>query len=320
MKVIIQIPAYNEEKTLKVSIDALPKTLPGIDSIDVLVINDGSSDNTAEVAKACGVTHVVSHSINRGLAKTFMTGIKHSLSLGADIIVNTDADNQYNAEDIPKLLQPIIDNEADMVIGERPINSTAHFSVVKKCLQRVGSLVVRLFSHTTVQDAPSGFRAIRRSAAMQLNVFNTYTYTIETLIQAGRMGIKTISVPVRTNRDLRPSRLVKSIKGYVQQSAVTMIRAMNTYRPMTVFMTAAVFPFVAGSILVCRWLIFFMGDHPATHLPSLILGVALVGISIQLVIFGFMADIISVNRKLLEDIQLHLRHRHWKNNERSDLK
>ena len=306
-KVIIQIPSYNEEKSLPITLGDLPRTLPGIDIVEWLVIDDGSRDDTVAVAKAHGADHVVSHTQNLGLAKTFMTGIQTCLSLGADIIVNTDADNQYCAADIEKLVTPILAGRADIVVGERPILDIAHFSFTKKCLQKLGSWMVRVLSTTDIQDAPSGFRAYRRDAAMKLNVFNSYTYTLETIIQAGRTGIVTLSVPIRTNGDLRPSRLVKSIPSYVKQSILTMIRVLTIYKPLTVFLWMAVLFSICGGSLLFRWLLLFSGDKPATHLPSLIVGIGCIILGIQLAIFGLMADIISVNRKLLEDIQVRIR-------------
>ena len=304
MKVIIQIPAYNEEKTLGITLKALPRHIPGVDKVEWLVISDGSKDNTIETAIAHGVDHIVDLAHNRGLARAFMVGIEKCLTEGADIIVNTDADNQYNAEDIPKLITPILRKEADIVVGERPIFATQHFSLSKKLLQKLGSFITRIVSKTRIPDAPSGFRAINRHAAMRLNVFNDYTYTIETIIQAGWQGIKITSVPIRTNEDLRPSRLVKSISKYTRQTAFTMIRSLNTYRPLGFFLGAGAIPLFAGMLLCIRWVVFFMGDKPGSHLPSLIAAAILILLGIQMFIFGFIADLISVNRKLLEDIQL----------------
>lgn len=211
MKLIIQIPCYNEAATLRTTLDALPRSIPGIDTVEILIIDDGSSDDTVKVARECGVDHVVSHMRNKGLAAAFVTGLTSSLGLGADIIVNTDADNQYKASDIPRLIGPILRREAEIVIGARPIGDIEHFSPVKKALQRLGSAVVRWVSDTDVTDAPSGFRALSRHAAMQINVFSQYTYTLETIIQAGAKNIPVVSVPIGTNADLRPSRLVKSV-------------------------------------------------------------------------------------------------------------
>ena len=234
-KLIIQIPCYNEEETLGVTLDDLPRRVPGIQRVEWLVIDDGSADRTAEVARRHGVHHVVRLPVNQGLARAFMAGIRHSLAAGADIIVNTDADNQYCAADIPKLIQPILEGRASIVIGARAIAQIDHFSRRKKLLQRLGSWVVRVASGTDVPDAPSGFRAFSREAALLLNVFNTHTYTLETIIQAGRRGIPIVSVPIRTNPDLRPSRLIRSLPSYVLRSAVTILRSFATYKPLRFF-------------------------------------------------------------------------------------
>ncbi|MEM8828470.1 MAG: glycosyltransferase family 2 protein [Cyanobacteria bacterium P01_G01_bin.19] len=311
MKLIIQIPCYNEEATLGLTLSELPRQLPGIDEIEWLIINDGSRDRTVEVAKANGVDRIVNFRRNQGLAKGFMAGLEASLAAGADIIVNTDADNQYCAADIPKLIAPILEGRAEIVIGARPIQEIKHFSPVKKFLQRLGSLVVRLASNTRIPDAPSGFRAISRKAALQLNVFNEYTYTLETIIQAGQRGLSITSVPIRTNGYLRPSRLVKSIPTYVKHSILTILRVFMTYRPLQFFTLLGSVPFSLGFLLCCRWLFLFwgiIGDDPAKpRVPSLVLAAILILIGVQFLIFGLVADLMSVNRQLLEDIQLKLR-------------
>ncbi|WP_272700599.1 glycosyltransferase family 2 protein [Desulfovibrio sp. Fe33] len=235
MKLIIQIPCYNEEQTLGVALAELPRSVPGFTEVEWLVIDDGSRDNTVAEAKKHGVDHVVRHPNNKGLAAAFRTGLDACLALGADVIVNTDADNQYNAGNIPDLVAPILEGTADMVIGERPIASIDHFSPLKKMLQRLGSWVVRMASHTDIPDAPSGFRAISRVAAQQLMVFNNYTYTLETIIQAGQKGMSVTSVPVQVNDDLRPSRLVKDIPSYIRQSIFTIIRIFVVYKPFRFF-------------------------------------------------------------------------------------
>lgn len=306
-KLVIQIPCYNEAKTLGITLAELPRQLPGINTVEWLVIDDGSQDETIAVARACGVDHIVRHPDNQGLAKAFMTGIEASLQLGADIIVNTDADNQYSAADIPTLIAPIVAGEAEIVIGARPIAQTQHFSPLKKLLQLFGSWVVRLASNTNVADAPSGFRAFSRNAAMQLNVFNEYTYTLETIIQAGQKNITIASVPIRTNGDLRPSRLVKSIPVYVQRSIFTILRIFLTYRPLRVFSLLGSIPFICGVGLGTRWLYFLWIGTERTRIPSLILTAILLLIGVQLWILGLVAELLSVNRKLLEDIQLRLR-------------
>ena len=311
MKLIIQIPCYNEEATLGLTLSQLPRQLPGIDKIEWLIVNDGSRDRTVEVAQANGVDRIVNLRRNQGLAKAFMAGIEASLEAGADIIVNTDADNQYCAADIPNLIAPILEGRAQIVIGTRPIQEIAHFSPIKKLLQRLGSLVVRLASNTRVPDAPSGFRAIGREAALRLNVFNEYTYTLETIIQAGQRGLIVTSVPIRTNGYLRPSRLVKSIWAYVQHSVLTILRVFMTYRPLQFFTLLGSIPFSIGFLLCCRWLFLFwgiIGDDPAkSRVPSLVLAAILILIGVQFWIFGLVADLMSVNRQLLEDIQLRLR-------------
>lgn len=306
MKLIIQLPCYNEADTLPVALKALPRKVAGFDQVEWLIINDGSRDETVAVAEANGVDHVVSFTQNKGLAKGFMAGIDRCLELGADVIVNTDADNQYCAEDIEKLVSPVLAGAADIVIGERPIMAIQHFSSTKKFLQKLGSFVVNMFSQASVKDAPSGFRAISREAALRLNVFNEYTYTIETIIQAGRQGLKVLNVPIRVNKDLRPSRLVKSIPTYIKYSVFTMVRSFNIYLPMRFFFRIGLIPFVIGILLGIRWMIFFMGQ-PAAHIPSLILAAIMIILGAQLLIFGFVADLISVNRKLLEDVQYRIR-------------
>lgn len=309
MKLIIQIPCYNEEQTLGVTLSALPRQLDGIDEIEWLIIDDGSRDRTVEVAKACGVDRIVRHAKNRGLARAFMTGITASLEAGADIIVNTDADNQYCAEDIPRLIAPILRGQAEMVVGERPIQKVPHFSPAKKFLQRLGSRVVRLASNTNIPDAPSGFRAFSREAAMQLNVFDDYTYTLETIIQAGQRGIAIVSVPVRINSFLRPSRLVKSTPAYIRRSITTIFRIFLVYRPLRFFMFLGGIPLSAGTLLGIRWLIYLALGAQRTRVPSLILAAILILIGFQLWIFGLIADLMAANRRLIEDVQLRQRRR-----------
>jgi glycosyltransferase involved in cell wall biosynthesis len=306
-KCIIQIPCYNEEATLGITLAALPRSLPGIDQVEWLIINDGSQDNTVEVAKAYGVDWIVNLPVNQGLAKAFMAGLEASLRAGADIIVNTDADNQYCAEDIPLLIQPILLGQADMVVGARPIWHTRHFSLTKKLLQKLGSSVVRLVSNTDIADAPSGFRAYSREAALQLNVFNSYTYTLETLIQAGHKGMAICSVPIRTNPNLRKSRLVRSIPAYIWRSAFTILRIFMLYKPLRFFSLLGSIPMSLGVILGIRWLIFFLAGSERTRLPSLILTAILVLIGFQIWMFGLVADLMAANRRLLEDMQLRLR-------------
>ena len=311
MKLIIQIPCYNEQATLGLTLSELPRQIPGIDTVEWLIINDGSTDQTVEVAKACGVDHIVHFQHNQGLAKAFMAGIEASLQAGADIIVNTDADNQYCGADIVLLVEPIIAGEAEIVIGTRPIEQIKHFSPVKKFLQKLGSWVVRIASNTNIPDAPSGFRAISRDAALQLNVFSDYSYTVEMIIQAGQKGMGITSVPIRTNGYLRPSRLVKSIPIYIQRSLITIIRIFMTYKPLRFFTILGSIPVTIGGLICLRWLLLFleiMGDNPSKpRVPSLVLAAILILIGFQLWMFGLAADLIAVNRKILEDIQLRLR-------------
>ncbi|GAB4241976.1 MAG: glycosyltransferase family 2 protein [Elainellaceae cyanobacterium] len=308
IKLIIQIPCYNEELTLGTTLSALPRQLAGVDVVEWLVINDGSRDRTVEVAKEYGVDHIVSFSSNQGLAKAFMAGLEAGLRAGADIIVNTDADNQYCADDIPKLLQPILLGQAEMVVGARPIWKTRHFSYAKKMLQNFGSWMVRLASNTDVPDAPSGFRAFSREAAMQLNVFNNYTYTLETIIQAGQKGMTVASVPIRTNPMTRRSRLVKSIPSYVLKSAFTILRIFMLYKPLRFFSFLGSIPFALGTLLGVRWLLlYFLDDPTRARTPSLILAAILILIGFQLWMFGLVADLLAANRRLMEETRLRLR-------------
>ncbi|HJW46450.1 MAG TPA: glycosyltransferase family 2 protein [Lysobacter sp.] len=302
MKLIIQIPCLNEAGTLAIALEALPRQVAGFDKVEWLIIDDGSTDNTADLAKELGVDHIVRHPVNRGLATAFMTGLDASLRLGADVIVNTDADNQYEAMDIPKLTGPVLAGEADMVIGARPINDTEHFSWIKKKLQHLGSWAVRMASKTDVADAPSGFRAISRETAMRLNVFNAYTYTLETIIQAGISNLRVISVPVRTNADLRPSRLVKSISSYVRRSLFTIFRVFVTYRPMFFFFWVSVLLAIPGLILGTRFTYHYLTDTGAGHIQSLILASLMLTLSALAGLCGLLSDLIATNRKLLERI------------------
>lgn len=307
MKLIIQIPCYNEAETLEVALNDLPKHIDGIDEIEYLIINDGSKDNTVEVAKRWGVNYVVNFRRNKGLAKGFMAGIDACLRNGADIIVNTDADNQYNGDDIETIVRPILEGKTDIVIGERPIDQTEHFSPIKKKLQHFGSWVVRIASNTNIPDAPSGFRAYSREAAMRLNVTNEYTYTLETIVQAGREKIAMESVPIRTNAELRPSRLFNSMMGYVKKSMVTIIRAFIMYRPLRFFIGVGLIPFILGIAIGIRFIVYMVLGGGAGHIQSLILSSILIMMGFMTIIIGLQADIIAKNRKLLEDIQYHVR-------------
>lgn len=307
MKLIIQIPCYNEAETLPVTLKELPRKMEGFDKVEWLIINDGSTDNTVEVAKANGVDHVVNFTRNQGLARAFLAGLDTCIRLGADVIVNTDADNQYNAADIPLLVGPILSGRAEIVVGARPIREIKHFSPLKKLLQKMGSWVVRLTSRTHIADAPSGFRAISREAALRLNVFNDYTYTLETIIQAGQKNMAMMSVPIRVNEDLRPSRLVKSIPGYLLQSILTIIRIFVVYRPFRFFLTIGTLFSTGGFILGLRFLYFFIKDGGEGHVQSLILASILLGMGFQTIAVAFLADLQAVNRRLMEDVQYRMR-------------
>lgn len=307
MKLIIQIPCYNEAETLKIALDALPKHIDGVDTIEYLIINDGSQDNTVEVAKEWGVHHIVNFKQNRGLAKGFMAGLDMCLRNGADIIVNTDADNQYCGDDIEKLIAPILEGKADIVIGERPIDQTAHFSWLKKKLQHFGSWVVRKASNTDIPDAPSGFRAYSREAAMQMNVVNEYTYTLEQIVQAGRTKIAITSVPIRTNDELRPSRLFSSMFGYVKKSMLTIIRAYLMYKPMRFFIGLGFIPFLIGLAIGIRFIVLLCMGGGQGNVQSLILCSMLILIGVMIWVVGLLADVMAANRKILQEIQQKVR-------------
>lgn len=301
-KLIIQIPCHNEAETLGITLADLPRQVPGIDTVEWLIIDDGCTDGTAEVAVAKGVDHVVRLNGHQGLARGFVAGLEACVAAGADIIVNTDADNQYCADDIPALIAPVLNGEAEIVVGARPITEIAHFSPMKKLLQRLGSAVVRIASNTKVQDAPSGFRAMSRQAAMRLHVFGDYTYTIETIIQAGQKGMRITSVPIRTNGDLRPSRLIKSIPRYIARSISTICRIFVTYRPLRLFLPLAAAIFLAGLGLGVRYLYLRFIGQGAGHVQSVILAGTLLGTGVFVFLIGVIADLISTNRKLLEQI------------------
>ena len=307
MKLIIQIPCYNEAETLPVALAELPRSVEGVGSLEWLVIDDGSVDDTARVAVEHGVDHVVRHTGNQGLARAYMTGLEACLDLGADIIVNTDADNQYNADDIPALIKPILEGKADMVIGARPISEISHFSPLKKMLQEFGSWVVRVVSGTSVPDAPSGFRAMKRSAAMRLNVFSEYTYTLETIIQAGQKNMVIASVPVRVNKDLRPSRLLRSIPSYVIRSMMTILRVFVIYKPFGFFACWGAIMFGSGLILGLRFLLYYLIGQGDGMVQSLLLASVLMLSGFFAFLVAFLADQLAANRKMLEDIKLQLR-------------
>lgn len=327
MKLIIQIPCLNEEESLPIALADLPTEIPGIDRIEVLVIDDGSTDRTVEVAHAHGVDYVVGFSETKGLARGFMLGIQSCLERDADIIVNTDADNQYNGADIARLVAPIVEGRADVVIGARPISTVKHFSPAKKMLQVMGSRVVKLVSGTQVQDAPSGFRAFSRDAALRLNVFSKYTYTLETIIQAGQKNMTVVSVPIRVNDDLRPSRLVRSISSYVRRSFTTIIRMFVVYRPFRFFMILGGVVFLAGFAVGVRFVYWYLNGRGGGMIQSLILAAVLLMMGFHTMLLGFVTDLLAVNRKLLEELQLAERRRslgegakgHLKSNKHENL-
>ncbi len=303
MKLIIQIPCYNEAETLAIALAALPREMQGFDQVEWLIVDDGSIDDSANIAKENGVDHIIRHPKNQGLARSFMTGLNACLRLGADVIVNTDADNQYNADDIPVLVEPILTGQSDIVVGARPIESIKHFSPLKKVLQKIGSWVVRVASNTDIPDAPSGFRAMSRNAAQSLMVFNNYTYTLETIIQAGQKNIAITSVPIRVNEELRPSRLLKSIPSYIKRSIVTIIRIFIIYRPFRFFGTIGVVLFGLGFLIGLRFLYYYLSGEGEGHIQSVILSGVLLGMGFQTFLVAFLADLIAANRKLMEDIR-----------------
>ena len=300
MKLIVQIPCFNEAETLPQTVADIPKKIAGIDEIEVLVIDDGSTDRTAEIAYELGVKHIIRHRRNRGLARSFTDGLDYAIKAGADIIVNTDGDNQYCGEDIGLLVQPILDGHSDLVVGDRQTWSCEHFSLFKRALQQIGSHVVRRLSATDIPDAVSGFRAISREAALQLNVTTNFSYTIETLIQAGRGRMAIACVPVRTNAKTRPSRLFRSIPQFIRKSGATMLRAYALHHPLSVFFGLGLVLFALGITPICRFLFFYINGDGNGHVQSLLLGCALVLLGSGAWIVGLLADLIAANRKLME--------------------
>lgn len=307
MKLIIQIPCYNEAETLGVTVADLPRHIDGIDEIEYLVIDDGSTDGTALRAKELGVHHIVSFPHNRGLAKGFMAGIDACLRLGADIIVNTDADNQYSGADIEKLVRPVLEGRANMVIGNRKTDGIKHFSPLKKRLQKLGSGVVRKASGTDVADTTSGFRSYSREAAMRLNVLSGYTYTLETIITAGADKNKILSVDIATNPELRESRLFKSMWGYIKRSAATIIRNYVMRRPLKTFLIMASVFVIAALALGVRFIVLACMGDGAGHIQSLVLMAILAIVGIQIGIFGLLADAVSDCRRVMDETLFHVK-------------
>ncbi|MEW5894784.1 MAG: glycosyltransferase family 2 protein [Candidatus Omnitrophota bacterium] len=307
MKLIIQIPCLNEAETLPKTLADLPKHIPGIDQIEILVIDDGSSDNTSEIARQNGVQHIVRLTKRKGLAYVFQVGLDASLKHGADIIVNTDADGQYKGEDIPRLVQPIVEGKADIVIGNRDIDNIKQFSWIKKRLQWLGSAVVRQLAGSKIPDATTGFRAYNREAALRLNIISTYTYTVESIIQAEYKNLAIENITVHTNHVERPSRLFKSIPEYIQRSLLTMIRVWMMFNPLRLFINLGVICLGIGGLIIWRFLMFYWAGAGGGHIQSLIVAAIFCIAGIQLLVMGLIADLIAANRRLIEDLLLRIK-------------
>jgi glycosyltransferase involved in cell wall biosynthesis len=302
LKLIIQIPCYNEEESLPVTLRELPRKFRGISRVEILVIDDGSADRTVETAGRAKVDHVVRLINHKGLADAFSAGLDACLRLGADVIVNTDADNQYSGRDIQKLIDPILAGEADMVIGDRRVGDIAHFSFIKKRLQKLGSWTVRRLSGTEIPDVTSGFRAFNREAAMRINIISRFTYTLETVIQAGKKNLALAHVPVTTNSQLRPSRLFTSMRGYIRRSVATMVRIYTLYEPFKTFLTIGSAVFGLGFLLGLRFVLYYFTRGGEGHIQSLILAAVLMIVGFQVAMIGLLSDLLAANRRLIEDL------------------
>lgn len=303
MKLIVQIPCYNEEGTLDLVVNSIPRKIEGVDKVEVLIIDDGSKDKTIEVAKKLGVDHIVRHKTNKGLAMTFYDGIQECLRLGADIIVNTDGDNQYPQQDIPKLIAPILNGDFDMVVGDRQTRTIAHFSPLKKMLQKVGSGMVNLAAGTNIPDAVSGFRAYSRKAALDLNVVTTFSYCTETIIHAGKKRVPITFVPIKTNPKTRESRLFKNMFQHIWKSTSTIFQSYAMHEPFKIFFSVGTFIFIIGTLPMLRylWLVMAHGEPISGHLQSLVAGSVLIIVGFLTIVLGIIADLIAINRRLLEE-------------------
>jgi len=307
MKLIIQIPCWNEEATLPRTLADIPRQIAGVDEVEVLIVDDGSTDRTVEVARAAGVDHIVRLRQHQGLAQAFAAGIDAALRLGADIVVNTDADNQYRGDDIERLIRPILEGRADMVVGDRQIHTVSHFSPTKKLLQHLGSWAVRRASGTRIPDATSGFRAYSREAALALNVVSDYTYTLETIIQAGKKGIALAHVPITINEPTRESRLIRSLPDYLRRSAITIMRIYAMYEPLRVFSIVGAVVLAASGVLAGRYLYFLSIGEGKGHIQSVVLAGVLLVLGFQMLLIGLVADLVSINRRLSEEVLLRVK-------------
>lgn len=307
MKLIIQIPCYNEEDSLPQTLKDLPKPMDGIDTMEVLVIDDGSTDRTSEVARQHGVHHIVRLTSRKGLAQVFHTGLDAALKAGADIIVNTDADGQYKGEDIPRLVKPILEGRADIVIGNRDIDNIEQFSFIKKRLQQLGSWVVRQLSGTNIVDCTTGFRAYNREAALRMNIVSDYSYTLESIIQAEHKNLAIANITITTNKVQRPSRLYKSVPEYIKRSLATILRVYSMFNPLKIFLTLGAFSTFLGFLLSCRFLFYYLLGNAGGKIQSLILAAIMIVIGFQLFVVAVVSDLISANRRLLEDCLLRIK-------------